>query len=277
MPGRRRSRLLVEAHGDAAAIAARLGEHAATSRRNRGLTQKQLGTQVGLDRSRISQLERGLGAGASLAAWVAVGRALERPLRVELARDGQAAPVDAGHLAVQELLLRLARAAGRTRFVELATRPSDPARSSDVAARDDRARVIILQEAWNSIGDVGPSVRSSARKAADADAASVLAGGDGGPYRVASCWVVRATARNRGLVARYPEVFSAAFPGSSAAWVRALTTPTAPPMEPGLVWCDVAATRLFAWRRAATPGAVPPTGVGGTPAPRAGVRPAPAP
>ncbi len=258
MPGRRRSRLLVEAHSDAAAIAARLGEQASTSRRNRGLTQKELGAQVGLDRSRISQLERGLGAGASLAAWVAVGRALDRPLRADLARDQQAAPADAGHLAVQELLLRLARAAGRTRFVELATRPSDPARCSDVVARDDRARVIILQEAWNSIGDVGAGLRSSARKIADTEVASILAGGDDGPYRVASCWVVRATARNRTLVARYPEVFGTAFPGSSAAWVRALTTPTAPPQEPGLVWCDVAATRLFPWRRAATLRAVPP-------------------
>lgn len=258
MPGRRRSRLLVEAHRDAVAIAMRLGGQTATSRRSRGLTQKQLGAQVGLDRSRISQLERGLGAGASLAAWVAVGRALDRPLRVDLAHDGQAAPLDAGHFAIQELLLRLARAAGRTRFVELATRPSDPARSSDVVARDDRTRVIVLQEAWNLIGDIGAGLRSSARKRADSDAASVLAGGDDGPYRVASCWVVRATTRNRALVARYPEVFSAAFPGSSAAWVRALTTPTAPPTEPGLVWCDVAATRLFAWRRGATPSSLQP-------------------
>jgi len=252
MPGRRRSRLLVDAHADAASIAARLGEQAATSRRSRGLTQEQLGSRVGLDRSRISQLERGLGAGASLAAWVAVGRALERTLRIEMARDAHEAPADAGHLVMQELLLRLARAAGRTRFVELATRPSDPARSSDVVARDDRARVIILQEAWNSIGDVGAGLRSSTRKAAEAEAAAVLAGGDDGPFRVASCWVVRATTRNRSLVARYPEIFSAAFPASSAGWVRALTTADAPPMESGLVWCNVAATRLYAWRRGAT-------------------------
>jgi transcriptional regulator with XRE-family HTH domain len=252
MPGRRRSRLLVEASADAASIAARLGEEVATSRRSRNLTQEQLGAVVGLDRSRISQIERGLGAGASLSAWVALGRALERNLRIEMARDAQAAPTDAGHLAVQELLLRLARSAGRTRFVELATRPSDPARSSDVVARDDRVRVIILQEAWNSIGDIGAGLRSSARKAAEVEAAAMLAGGDDGPFRIASCWVVRATARNRALVARYPEVFSAAFPGSSLAWVRALTTAEAPPMEPGLVWCDVGATRLHAWRRVGT-------------------------
>jgi transcriptional regulator with XRE-family HTH domain len=258
MPGRRRSRLLCEAGDDAACIAARLGKEVATSRRSRSLTQERLGVLVGLDRSRISQIERGLGAGASLAVWVAVGRALERTLRVEIARDAHEAPADAGHLAVQELLLRLARATGRTRFVELATRPSDPARSSDVVARDDRARLIILQEAWNSIGDIGAGLRSSARKAAEAEAAAVLAGGDDGAFRIASCWVVRATTRNRTLVARYPEVFSAAFPGSSVAWVRALTTGGAPPIEPGLVWCDVAATRLYAWRQSAATSATRP-------------------
>jgi hypothetical protein len=62
-------------------------------------------------------------------------------------------------------------------------------------------------------------------------------------------WVVRATARNRALVARYPEVFGRAFPGSSRRWLEALTAGAAPPDEPGLIWSDVAGTRLFAWRR----------------------------
>jgi hypothetical protein len=56
-------------------------------------------------------------------------------------------------------------------------------------------------------------------------------------------------ARNRGLVARYPEAFGSRSPGSSLGWVRSLTVGADPPGEPGLVWCDVAATRLFPWRR----------------------------
>lgn len=248
MAGRRRSELLVEADREVARLTAALGSEVRTTRRERHLTQEQLAALVGVDRSWISKVERGLGGSAPLRLWVALGSTLSRRLSASLARDPQTAPADAGHLAIQELLLRLARATGRSRFVELATRPSDPARSSDVVARDDRARVIILQEAWNSIGDIGAGLRSSARKTADADGAAGLAGSDNGPYRVASCWVVRATAHNRALVARYPEVFGTAFPGSSTAWVRALTTAAAPPVEPGLVWCDVAATRLFAWR-----------------------------
>jgi hypothetical protein len=67
--------------------------------------------------------------------------------------------------------------------------------------------------------------------------------------RVHGAWVVRATRRNRELVARYPSAFGAKFPGSSTGWVRAITSGAEPPPEPGLVWCDIAATRVFAWRR----------------------------
>jgi hypothetical protein len=106
----------------------------------------------------------------------------------------------------------------------------------------------VLAECWNTIGDIGAAARSSERKRADAEALAAARWGEA-PAAVGVVWVVRATARNRALVARYPEVFAARFPGSSAGWVRALTEGAAPPDEPGLVWCDVAATRLFAWRR----------------------------
>jgi hypothetical protein len=69
------------------------------------------------------------------------------------------------------------------------------------------------------------------------------------PYTVAACWIIRATRRNRELVARYPELFASRFPGSSIGWVHALARRIEPPSEPGLVWSDVRATRLFAWRR----------------------------
>jgi hypothetical protein len=103
-------------------------------------------------------------------------------------------------------------------------------------------------ECWNTIGDLGASVRSTDRKVADAADLAAAYWGER-DHAVAACWVVRATVANRALVARYPELFASRFPGSSADWVRALTTGTEPPKEPGLVWCDVAGTRLFAWRR----------------------------
>ncbi len=71
----------------------------------------------------------------------------------------------------------------------------------------------------------------------------------GGDHTVRGVWIVRATRRNRDLVSRYPAVFAAAFSGSSRAWVAALVQGSEPPAAPGLVWCDIRATRVFEWRR----------------------------
>jgi len=229
-------------------ILARLGGEVRTSRKRRRLTQARLAQRAGLSAMSVSRIERGLGGGHSLDRWQRVGLALGRPLRVELSRDLNEDPVDAGHLAVQELLLRLAKRAGYAGSFELATRSADPARSVDVALRDDHARRLILLEAWNTFGDIGASARSFDRKLAEAAQFAVAAGGRE-PYEVYGCWVVRATARNRALLARYPEIFAARFQGSSAGWVSALTLGSRPPGEPGLVWSDVAATRIYAWRR----------------------------
>lgn len=154
-------------------------------------------------------------------------------------------------LAAQVGLSRLGRRAGYARAFEVAARPSDPSRSTDVGLRDDRRRTLVLVECWNTIGDVGAAARSTDPKLAEAADLAVVAGGER-PFAVRGVWVVRATARNRTLLARYPEVFAARFPESSARWVAALTSDTDPPTQPGLVWCDVAATRLFAWRRRGT-------------------------
>ena len=145
-------------------------------------------------------------------------------------------------------MLRLARAAGYRGSFELPTRPADPSRSADVGLRDDTRRWLILVEAVNTIGDIGASVRSSSRKRAEAEALAATVG-DGSGYKVFSCWVVRATSGNRALLGRYPEVFAARFPGSSLRWVETLTAGREPPAEPGLVWCDVSSTRVFASRR----------------------------
>ena len=69
-----------------------------------------------------------------------------------------------------------------------------------------------------------------------------------GETRVAGCWVVRATTRNRRLVATYPELFATRFPGSSRGWLEALVGGSEPSDQPGLVWASADATRLFAHR-----------------------------
>jgi transcriptional regulator with XRE-family HTH domain len=237
---------------------ARLGGDLRAARHRRRLTHEQLGDRAGLSRSAISTIERGRGGSHTLDTWQRLALAVDRPMRIDLRRDSREEPADAGHLAIQELVLRLGRRAGFTGGFELATRPSDPSRSTDVGLRDDRARLLILVECWNTFSDVGAAVRSTNRKLAEtADLA--VAVGQARPHRVAGCWVVRDVPRNRQLTARYPELFAARFPGSSALWVRALTEPAhnkdgtriQPPRDLGLVWCDAAATRLFARRRLA--------------------------
>ena len=248
MPTRIRTSISVEAERRTREQCARLGGEVRAGRISKRLTQQQLGARVGLARQSISRAETGHGAGLTLDAWQRIGLALDRPLAVMLQRNVAGETSDAAHLAMQELVLRLGRVAGYGLSFELATRPGEPWRSADVGLEDPARRRLVLVECWNTIGDVGAAARSSDRKRSEAEALATARWGDAAGD-VGVVWLVRATARNRALVARYPEVFSARFPGSSAGWVRALVSGAPSPRGTGLVWCDVASTRVFAWRR----------------------------
>jgi transcriptional regulator with XRE-family HTH domain len=242
----RRSQLAVEAERRLRGLAATIGTRIREARDRRGWTQVELARRAGVGRMVIGRLERGVGR-LDLEVLHRVAIALDLPVSVTLGRDPQEAPADAGHLAMQELVLRLARATGRSGSFELATRPAEPWRSIDVGQVDERHRSLTVVECWNTIGDIGAAARASTRKRAEADAAAVARWGAGG--RAALVWVVRATARNRRLVAQYPEIFAARFPGSSRRWVEALVEGRPPPDADGLVWADNGGTRLFEWRR----------------------------
>jgi transcriptional regulator with XRE-family HTH domain len=252
MAKRRRTRVAIDAAAIAARMALEFGASLKAARARRRLTLREVGRRVGLDPSRVWQVENGRGASLGLRDWVALGIAVGRPLSARLQRDPEEEPVDAGHLLVQELVLRLGRLAGYAGRFELPTRPVDPSRSTDVGLRNDLRRILVLAECVNTFGDIGASVRSSERKRAEAEAYAISIG-HGKPYSVHVVWVVRATRANRALVARYPHIFESRFPGSSATWIAALTRGTEPPADPGLVWADVRGTRLFAWRRPRRP------------------------
>jgi transcriptional regulator with XRE-family HTH domain len=245
-PSARRRRRSVEMIGarEATALCATLGAEVRAGRRRLKLTQARLAVRVGLSQPRVSDMERGKGSGAPIGSWIAVGIVIGRPLAVTLSRALPPEPRDAGHLAAQELILRLAKANRIHGTFELPARAAPSATYIDVGLRDDRHRVLSVIEIWNRFEEIGAGSRNFKRKLAEAEALAVVAGGDGEPYRVAGCWVIRATAANRALVARYPAIFAAEFRGSSRAWVRALTLGEAPPEEPGIVWVDVAGTRL---------------------------------
>jgi hypothetical protein len=246
MPGVRRSRLAVEAAQRNQEGRARIGGEIRTMRERRGLTGTELARRAGIGRMVESRVERGA-TNLDLDVLQRIGLALDRPLVVTFGRDILESPVDAGHLAIQELVLRLGRSAGYVGSFELATRPAEPWRSVDVGLAAETGHQMILAECWNTFGDIGAAARSTNRKRSELEGIAV---GRWGPEaRVGVVWVVRATARNRALLQRYPEVFAARFPASSRAWIDALTSAMPPPTEPGIVWCDVAATRIFEWRR----------------------------
>ena len=173
---------------------AQAGQDVRTSRRRRRLTQSLLAERIGIDRAHLARIEAGKAAGTPLEIWFALGEALGRPFRAEFLRDKLEEPPDAGHLAIQELVLRLAAPAAYEGGFELPTRPTDPARSIDVPLRDRRGRRLVIVECWNTFGDLGAASRSSNRKLAEAEALAAALGGDGGPYEVGLCWVVRDTA-----------------------------------------------------------------------------------
>jgi DNA-binding XRE family transcriptional regulator len=214
------------------------------------LTQAALARTVGISRQRLAQIEDGNGGGAPATVWFAIAKALDRYLKFEFGRDPQAELADAGHLDMQELLLRVARAGGWERNVEARSRTSGRDLSVDVRLVDRKGRRLVIGECWNTFGDLGEATRSSERKLGDAEEQAVAIAGDGNAYQVGLVWIVRDTKANRELVNRYPRIFEARFPGSSARWIDALTRPGARlPVDPGIVWCDVAATRVFARRR----------------------------
>jgi transcriptional regulator with XRE-family HTH domain len=250
MPTVRRGALAVEVERRVREHLARLGAEIRKARSQRHLTQRQVADLAGVGRMVVSRIERGVG-GVPIEALQRVALAVGHPLIITLQRDVVGETADAGHLAMQELVLGVGRRAGFHGRFELAMRVAEPWRSTDVGLIHDALRMLIVVECWNTIGDVGAAARASTRKLSEASALAAARWGEL-PAVTGLVWVIRSSARNRALVARYPEVFTARFPGSSARWLATLLEGTPPPNQSGLVWSDVAAKRLFAWRRGAT-------------------------
>jgi hypothetical protein len=74
--------------------------------------------------------------------------------------------------------------------------------------------------------------------------------------RVAGVLIVRATARNRHVIAELQSLFASRFPGASSAWLAALSEPNVPmPERDGFLWTratspELVVARLSARRRA---------------------------
>lgn len=163
---RRRTTSQIIGAREAAAIAATLGRELRAARRTRRLTQAQVGASVGVTHARIGDLERGNGAGAPLGLWIAMGMAVGRPIEIAASREVEFEPRDAGHLAAQEHILRLAQANGirgtlncppvlpRTRpgstsgYATIATRPSASSKSGTDSMTSGLVRAHSSASSW---------------------------------------------------------------------------------------------------------------------------------
>ncbi|HJP88027.1 MAG TPA: helix-turn-helix transcriptional regulator [Candidatus Limnocylindrales bacterium] len=229
-------------------VATRLGTALRDARLAAGMSQQEAAARAGLSQPRYSELERELGANASLETWALAAAGVGEQLVGFLERaPGANPPRDIEHLRRQAVLIAFAEPGGWEALPELALDPGSPrSRSVDVAlVRWDRHEAI-LAEIWDWFDDVGASLRSLDSKR-DAFAERLRREHDGG-WTVRCLFVLRGTKRNEALVAELRPLFAARFKGSSIAWLRALADPKGrPPERDGLLW-STATYRLIASR-----------------------------
>jgi len=177
----------------------------------------------GVSQPRVSELERGLGAGASLETWAIVAAAVGEQLVGYLEHaPGAERPRDIEHIRRQNAVIEAARRGGWTAHPELAIDAGVVrSRSIDVALVRAAKHEAAVVEIWDWFDDVGAGLRGlDARKTA----LRARLNDEDRVWRVGGLYVIRDTRRNRALVRELGAVFAARFPGSSRGWRRALTS-----------------------------------------------------
>jgi hypothetical protein len=187
-------------------------------------------------------VERGRGQQASLETWASIAAASGHQLAAFIERvPGTTQPRDYEHLKRQQLVIATARSGGWTATVEEAIDTDwDRPRSIDVVLKRTARGEVAVVEVWNLVDDVGAAFRGLDAKAARITRQHGRAAG--------ALMVIRGTRRNRALVNDFNALFRAQFPGSSVGWLAALTADKPMPARAGLLWTDVAGTRLLVAR-----------------------------
>ena len=122
MPGNKRPTARITGAARARDVMSMLGRGVAASRTRRGLIQRALAEKVGISRARLAAIEAGQGGAAPAEVWFALAATLGRYLRFEFARDPVEGLADAGHLDIQELLLRDSAGGGWEQVFEARSR-----------------------------------------------------------------------------------------------------------------------------------------------------------
>jgi transcriptional regulator with XRE-family HTH domain len=228
------------AHARSVTLAGRLGAALREARRASGRLQRDASVEAGVSQPRFSELERGLGASASLATWTAAAEAIGEQLVAFLEHvPGASLPRDYQHLRRQQLVVGLAHRGGWRPMPE---HPVDAdafrSRSIDVfLTRVGRCEAVVV-EIWDWFNDVGAAMRGLDDKIAAVRRSLGPEGDDpDAPWSISGLWVVRGTQRNRQLVRELGNLFAAKFPGSARAWLGAPLGIRQPPCPLALASC----------------------------------------
>jgi transcriptional regulator with XRE-family HTH domain len=231
-------------------LAANLGRMLLDARTITRKSQAAASADAGITQGMWSKLEHGSGARVTLATWNRAATAVDSSLAAYLrATSAAGQPRDAVHLRHQELILRTAAPGGWSGAAEVQLDANAQAsRSGDVLLQ--RGFEFALIDVWDWFDDVGAALRAWPRRLNAVERIAIARMiGDAPLPRVSGCWVVRATNRNRRLIADHRHLFRASLPGSGQAWLAAFGDRSIPmPTEPALLWVTVAGDRLYAPR-----------------------------
>jgi transcriptional regulator with XRE-family HTH domain len=223
------------------AVATRLGVGLREARQSAGMRQTDAVGAAGISQTRLSELERGLGARATLETWACVAAAVGEQLVGFLeAAPGASPPRDIEHLRRQAALIELASRGGWQALPELAIDTGVVrSRSVDVTLVRQAVREAVVGEIWDWFDDVGAALRSidGKRYAVRTYLARFEPAPADSAWKIACLFVVRRTRQNERLVSELRPLFAARFPGSASQWLGALTDSRVPlPVGDGLLW-----------------------------------------
>lgn len=241
---RRATALRTRARVRARYLLSRSGQALREARRRQGLTQAAAAERAGCSQPYWSRLERGAAPAASVETLAAAAYALGTEVAAFIeAVSGADLPRDIEHIRRQDLVVRVAQPGGWRAIPELGVDPgASRSRAIDVFLERPTSRECAVVEVVDLIDDVGAIFRGLTDK--------VAAVGRARPgWAIRGLIVVRATRRNRGLIAELRATFGTRFQASSRDWLEALRNiDHRMPDADGLVWSSVRGDRLFARR-----------------------------
>lgn len=201
-------------------------------REDAGLSQARLAAEARIAQSYLSRIESDE-AIPSLEVYGRIATALGADLACRIYPNTGPALRDRHQVAIAQALMTVAHPRWQ-RWPEVGVRR--PARGwIDIVFNDEAAHLIIACEIESELRRLEQLLRWSAEKAASLPSASEWPYGLAETVSVSRLLVVRATRRNRDLAREFDEVIAAAFPGSAASALAALSGMGRWP-GPALLW-----------------------------------------